>query len=132
MSPKTRGGNCSLSVGQVQKGERGGGRERRGSACGEDFTEETCFLPCLSLHHACFFLNARRQVTYYGSANLKFTSASDQRNEKKKKELVPFLSPLHFSRPARQPTGKYIFENCSQIRPNYTRRSHTPAFKSRL
>ena len=119
MSPKTRGGNSSLSARQVQKGEGGGGggggEERRGSACGEDFTEETCFLPCLSLHHTCFFLNARRQVTYYGSANLKFTSASGHRNEKKKKkkkkkkELVPFfLSPLHFSRPARQPTGKYI------------------------
>ena len=56
------------------------------------------------MHRACFFLNALRQVTYYGSANRKFTSASGHRNEKKKKKVVPFLSPLQFSTPATQPT----------------------------
>ena len=55
------------------------------------------------MHRACFFLNALRQVTYYGSANRKSASASGHRNEKKK--MVPFLSPLHFSTPATQPTG---------------------------
>ena len=82
------------------------------------------------MHRACFFLNAVRQVTYYGSANRKFASIRGHRNEKKKGGPFPF-SPTLFDA-CHAANGKYIFENCPQIRANYTRRSRTPAFKSRL
>lgn len=61
--------------------------------------------------HACkwialfFFLMRFDKLLSTAQPNRKFASASEHRNEKKKKrELVPFLSPLHFATPATQPT----------------------------
>lgn len=52
--------------------------------------------------------------------------------EMKKKKGGPFpFSPTLFDA-CHAANGKYIFENCPQIRANYTRRSRTSALKSRL
>lgn len=81
------------------------------------------------MHRACFFLSALRQVTTAQPiGNLRPPAAT----EMKKKKSGPFpFSPTLFDA-CHAANGKYIFENYPQIRRNYTRRSRTPAFKSRL